>query len=63
MLLTYGCEPILITKVKRLEDAQKVARKILQERGLAKKADPFVLCAGITFGIAGSTNMMMVENI
>lgn len=63
MLLTYGCEPILIPKVKRLEDAQKVARKILQERGLAKKADPFVLCAGITFGIAGSTNMMMVENI
>lgn len=62
-LVTYGCEPVLITKVKRLEDAQKIARKVLIERGIAQKGDTFVLSAGITFGTAGSTNMMLVEKV
>lgn len=62
-LIVYGCEPILITKVKRLEDAQKIARKVLIERKLAQKGDTFVLSAGITFGTVGSTNMMLVEKV
>ncbi len=62
-LLVYGCEPVLIKKVKDLADAQKVARTALIERGVAKKGDVFVLGAGVPFGATGATNMMMVEHV
>lgn len=62
-LVTYGCEPVLIKSVRNLADAQKAARKILLERGIAKSGDAFVLGAGIPFGAPGATNMMVVERV
>ena len=54
-LVTYGCEPVLIKSVRNLADAQKAARKILLERGIAKSGDAFVLGAGIPFGAPGAS--------
>jgi pyruvate kinase len=62
-LVIYGCEPVLIKSVKNLADAQKIAKKILLERGVAKSGDAFVLGAGIPFGTPGATNMMVVERV
>lgn len=62
-LIVYGCEPVLISKVKQLVDAQKIARKVLTERGIAEKGDVFVLGAGVPFGAAGATNMMLIERV
>jgi pyruvate kinase len=62
-LVTYGCLPILVHKVKNLADAQKVARKVLTERDIAAKGDVFVLGAGVPFGAPGATNMMLVEKV
>jgi pyruvate kinase len=62
-LITYGCIPVLIGKVKTVVEAQKIARKVLLKRGLAKTGDTFVLGAGIPFGEPGATNMMLVEKI
>lgn len=62
-LLTYGCEPVLIHKVKDLTDAQKTARKVLVEHGFAQKGDVFVMGAGIPFGRSGATNMMLIEQV
>jgi pyruvate kinase len=62
-LVTYGCVPVIVHKVKHLADAQKVARKVLIERGLAEKGDTFILGAGIPFGSPGATNMMLVETV
>jgi pyruvate kinase len=62
-LVTYGCQPVLIHKIKDLKDAQKTARKVLVERKLAEKGDVFVLGAGIPFGAPGATNMLLVERV
>lgn len=62
-LVTYGCQPVLIHRVKNLKDAQKTARKILLERNLLKEGDVFVLGAGIPFGEPGATNTMLVEKM
>lgn len=62
-LIIYGCEPILMKGVKNIGEAQKVARKILTDRGIAKSGDTYVIGAGIPFGKPGSTNMMIVEQM
>jgi pyruvate kinase len=62
-LLTYGCIPRLVTKIKNLPDAQKAARVALTQTNVAKKDDVFILGAGIPFGSTGATNMMLVERL
>jgi pyruvate kinase len=62
-LITFGCEPALVPKVKHLVDAQKIARKVLIARGHAVEGDIFVLGAGIPFGAPGATNLMLVEKV
>jgi pyruvate kinase len=63
MLLVYGCEPILIKSVKNLPEAQKAAKKAVIDRGCGKTGDAYILAAGIPFGSAGATNMMLVEKL
>lgn len=63
MLVVYGCEPVLIKSVKSLAEAQKVARKAVTDRNLGKAGEAYILAAGIPFGSAGSTNMLIVEKI
>lgn len=63
MLVVYGCEPVLIKSIKSLPEAQKAAQKALRDRGLAESGDTYILTAGIPFGAAGATNMMIVEKM
>lgn len=62
-LIVYGCEPIMIKKVKNLVEAQKITKKIVAETNLTEKGDPYILCAGIPFGAPGATNTMIVEKM
>ncbi len=63
MLVVYGCEPVLIKGVKNLAEAQMAAKKAVRDRGIAKDNDAYILAAGIPFGSAGATNMMLVEKL
>lgn len=63
MLVVYGCEPVLIKSVKNLTEAQKLARKMVTDCGIAKTGEAYILAAGIPFGSAGATNMMIVEKV
>ncbi|MEY3784203.1 MAG: hypothetical protein RLZZ230_525 [Candidatus Parcubacteria bacterium] len=62
-LIVFGCEPVLIPKVKVLGDALKAAKKAILQRNLAKTGDTYILGAGIPFGHTGATNTMMIEKI
>lgn len=62
-LIVFGCEPVKISPVKDLNAARKIARKVIQDRHLAKTGDTYILGAGIPFGAAGATNTMMIEKI
>ena len=63
ILLVFGCEPVLIKKVKGLNSARKIARKYITKNSLANSGDTFILGAGIPFGKEGSTNAMLIERI
>jgi len=62
-LLTYGCVPVLIHKVKQLKDARTTAKKVLMEHGICQPGDVYVLGAGLPFGTPGATNMMIVVTL
>ncbi|MCA9357017.1 pyruvate kinase [Candidatus Nomurabacteria bacterium] len=63
MLVVFGCEPVLIKRVKDLNTARKLARKIILDRNLAQTGDSFILGAGIPFGTSGATNTMLIEKL
>lgn len=62
-LIVFGCEPVMIKSVKDLNSARKIARKVIQDRGLAKAGETYIIGAGIPFGASGATNTMMIEKI
>jgi pyruvate kinase len=62
MLVVYGCEPLLIKGVRNLAEAQKAAQVAVKNYGL-NAGDSYIIAAGIPFGSAGSTNMMLVEKL
>jgi pyruvate kinase len=63
MLLVFGCEPILIKNVDGLATARKYAREIIKKGGVLNSGDAYIIAAGIPFGSAGTTNLMLVEHL
>ena len=63
MLVVFGCEPVLIKSIKTFSDAQRISRHVVADRGLVNTGETFILGAGIPFGSAGSTNLMLVEKM
>ncbi len=63
MLVVFGCEPVLIKGVKTLAEAQKVARHAVRTHQNIKPGEAFIIAAGMPFGAAGTTNLMLVEKL
>lgn len=63
MLVVFGCEPVLIKGVKALAEAQKVAHQTVRAHQNAKPGEAFIIAAGMPFGAAGTTNLMLVEHV
>jgi pyruvate kinase len=62
-LLTYGCDPVLVSRVRGLNQSRRVSKRALLKHGAAEKGDIYILGAGIPFGKPGSTNLMLVERV
>lgn len=63
LAFNWGVIPILDKESKTFEAAFKRISDYALERQLVSYGDLVVITAGMTFGIAGTTNMMIVENI
>lgn len=63
MVLSYGCYPLSIKKFKTLTEVLSLIRSIALTNKLAKKGDKVVVVAGMPFGQAVDTNMLLVEEI
>ena len=59
----WGVVPLLDKESKSFEDAFKRISDYALEKQLVSYGDLVVITAGSTFGVAGTTNMMIVENI
>ena len=63
MSLQWGVIPILGKRLKTIKESFEILSQIAMDRGYVSYGDLVVITAGTTFGIAGTTNMMVVENI
>jgi pyruvate kinase len=63
MSFNWGIIPVLEPKPNNLEDAFKKISEFALDKKLVSYGDLVIVIAGSTFGISGTTNMMIVENI
>lgn len=61
LCLTWGVESVFVRELGRLEEAVRVARRLLLERGWARRGDRFVLTAGYPRG--KTSNLMTVQEL
>lgn len=61
--LFFGCQPIVIAKLNDLSEATKTVKKSLFEKKFAKRGDKIVISASVPFGVAKTTNCLLVETI
>jgi pyruvate kinase len=63
LAMSFGVTPVMMPKIKVLNDMMPFVRKYMTQNKLVKKGDKIVVAAGIPFGKAVDTNMMMVDTI
>lgn len=63
LAISFGCHPRLMRKFKNVSEVIEVAKKMSIEHKIAKKGDKIVIAAGIPFGKAGTTNLLIVQVI
>lgn len=63
MSLNWGVIPVLADELSNLKEAFQKLSEYALEKKLVSYGDLVIVIAGSTFGISGTTNMMIVENI
>jgi pyruvate kinase len=63
LVLSFGCYPMLVPTFKTTEEIMTIVRKVTLENNLAQKDDKVIIVAGMPFGSASETNMILVETL
>jgi pyruvate kinase len=63
LLVSYGCIPVEMKKIKTVNEALPVVRQYVLKNKIAVKGDKIVIAAGVPFGKSIDTNTMLVEVI
>lgn len=63
LAFNWGVEPCYCDQSQSIEDAFAAASEFALQEGYVQYGDLVVVTAGSPFGLAGTTNMMIVENI
>jgi pyruvate kinase len=63
LLLYWGVYPVSIAESKSVDDLFSTGASIAKNSGLAKAGDLIVITGGVPVGVAGSTNLLKVEEI
>ncbi len=61
--LSWGVVPVLTGKFKDTDDMFSVARKMVEDTGIARKGDNIVITAGVPVGVSGTTNVVKVVKV
>lgn len=61
--LSYGCFSYVVKRFSTVVDTVAFAKQFVAKKGYAKKGDRIVIVAGVPFDHAGTTNMVIVEEI
>ncbi|MEY2664242.1 MAG: hypothetical protein RIT04_50 [Candidatus Parcubacteria bacterium] len=63
LALSFGCYPVIVPKMKDIDEAMTVVRKLAIANKLAVKGDKVVLIGAVPFGKVKETNLVLVETI
>lgn len=63
LALSFGCYGRMIKPFKDVSEVIDVAKELAVKNNVAKKGDKIVIGAGIPFGKAGTTNLLIVQTI
>ncbi len=63
LMLTFGCYPMVAPTFKTVDEIMEIVRKVTLDTELVKKGDKVVIVAGMPFGTAAETNMILVETL
>ena len=63
LLLVHGCYPLQIKSFRYVGQIIDTVGRLMLEAGYVQKGDRMVVAAGVPFGVAGTTNMMMILKI
>ena len=63
LLLHWGVYPFQIGPVSTVEELFKMGVRLARETGLAKPGDLIVITGGVPIGMAGTTNLLKIEEI
>lgn len=63
LMLRWGVYPFQIGRVSSVDDLFATGARLCKELGLAKPGDLIVTTGGVPVGVAGSTNLLKVQNI
>jgi pyruvate kinase len=63
LALVWGVQPVLFKDEPGYEAMLDCARRYLLENRMAKSGQRIIVTAGIPFHVAGTTNMLRVEEI
>ncbi len=63
LAVSFGCYPRLVKKFNNVSEVTEIAKQMSIKHKIAKKGDKIVIAAGIPFGKAGATNLLIVQTI
>ncbi|MBI5079422.1 pyruvate kinase [Candidatus Wolfebacteria bacterium] len=63
LAVSFGCYPRLVKKFNNVSEVIKMAKEMSVKHKIAQKGDKIVIAAGIPFGKAGGTNLLIAQTI
>jgi len=63
LMLRWGVYPFQVAEASSVDELFSTAAKLCKELGLARRGDLIVITGGIPVGVAGSTNLLKVEQV
>lgn len=61
LAINFDCYPRLVKKFNNISEVIKIAKEMSIKYKIVKKGDKIVIAAGIPFGKAGATNLLIVQ--
>ncbi|MDP6937079.1 MAG: pyruvate kinase [Candidatus Marinimicrobia bacterium] len=61
--LIWGVTPVLVKAYSTTDELIEYSGKLLRDKGFVNSGDSFIITAGVSVGVSGSTNMLKIHQV
>ncbi|MDP6571003.1 MAG: pyruvate kinase [Candidatus Marinimicrobia bacterium] len=61
--LIWGITPVLVKAYSTTDELIEYSGKLLRDKGFVNSGDSFIITAGVSVGVSGSTNMLKIHQV